>query len=101
MKIDSYRGFKRTRSAIPISLQMGTEVVKCQSKHRNNLILSQTWIEVSGSAAKDVAKQLKEQQMVMRGHREKSMIHELNRLVSAPMPLIVSFTFHFSVIFIF
>lgn len=39
----------------------------------------QTWIEVSGSAAKDVAKQLKEQQMVMRGHREKSMIHELNR----------------------
>lgn len=36
---------------------------------------------MSGSAAKDVAKQLKEQQMVMRGHREKSMIHELNRLV--------------------
>ena len=40
---------------------------------------SKTWIEVSGSSAKDVAKQLKEQQMVMRGHREKSMIHELNR----------------------
>lgn len=40
---------------------------------------SKTWIDVSGSSAKDVAKQLKEQQMVMRGHREKSMIHELNR----------------------
>ncbi|KAG8142574.1 hypothetical protein E2320_005784 [Naja naja] len=31
---------------------------------------SKTWIEVSGSSAKDVAKQLKEQQMVMRGHRD-------------------------------
>lgn len=30
---------------------------------------------------KQVAKQLKEQQMVMRGHREKSMIHELNRYI--------------------
>lgn len=28
-----------------------------------------------------VAKQLREQQMVMRGHREKSMIHELNRYI--------------------
>ena len=28
-----------------------------------------------------VAKQLKEQQMVMRGHREKSMVHELNRYI--------------------
>lgn len=28
-----------------------------------------------------VAKQLKEQQMVMRGHREASMIHELNRYI--------------------
>jgi len=42
---------------------------------------SKTWIEVSGSSAKDVAKQLKEQQMVMRGHRENSMIHELNRYI--------------------
>lgn len=71
---------------------------------------SKTWIEVSGSSAKDVsfcllvgaagrssfssaalrppwlllpqvAKQLKEQQMVMRGHRETSMVHELNRYV--------------------
>uniref|UniRef100_A0A667YQ82 Protein transport protein SEC61 subunit alpha n=1 Tax=Myripristis murdjan TaxID=586833 RepID=A0A667YQ82_9TELE len=44
---------------------------------------SKTWIEVSGSSAKDVAKQLKEQQMVMRGHRETSMVHELNSWESA------------------
>ena len=42
---------------------------------------SKTWIEVSGSSAKDVAKQLKDQQMMMRGHRDKSMIHELNRYI--------------------
>lgn len=42
---------------------------------------SKTWIDVSGSSAKDVAKQLKEQQMIMRGHRDKSMIHELNRYI--------------------
>jgi protein transport protein SEC61 subunit alpha len=42
---------------------------------------SKTWIDVSGSSAKDVAKQLKEQQMVMRGHREHSMVHELNRYI--------------------
>jgi preprotein translocase subunit SecY len=30
-------------------------------------------------SALQVAKQLKEQQMVMRGHRETSMVHELNR----------------------
>jgi len=42
---------------------------------------SKTWIEVSGSSAKDVAKQLKDQQMVMRGHRDTSMIKELNRYI--------------------
>ncbi|PAA71634.1 hypothetical protein BOX15_Mlig026617g1 [Macrostomum lignano] len=42
---------------------------------------SKTWIDVSGSSAKDVAKQLKDQQMVMRGHREHSMVHELNRYI--------------------
>ncbi|KAM7127287.1 LOW QUALITY PROTEIN: protein transport protein Sec61 subunit alpha [Ciconia maguari] len=41
---------------------------------------SKTWIEVSGSSAKDVAKQLKEP-MVMRGHRDTSMVHELNRYI--------------------
>lgn len=42
---------------------------------------SKTWIDVSGSSSKDVAKQLKEQQMVMRGFRDKSMVHELNRYI--------------------
>merc|ERR1719494_1175569 len=42
---------------------------------------SKTWIDVSGSSAKDVAKQLREQKMVMRGHRETSMIHEPNRYI--------------------
>uniref|UniRef100_A0A3P9P5N2 Protein transport protein SEC61 subunit alpha n=1 Tax=Poecilia reticulata TaxID=8081 RepID=A0A3P9P5N2_POERE len=40
---------------------------------------SKTWIEVSGSSAKDVTKQLKDQQMVMRG--QTSMVHELNRYI--------------------
>ncbi|KAK2704642.1 protein transport protein Sec61 subunit alpha-like 1 [Artemia franciscana] len=43
--------------------------------------LSKAWINISGSSAKDVARQLREQQMVMRGHRETSMIHELNRYI--------------------
>lgn len=33
-----------------------------------------------------VAKQLKEQQMVMRGHRETSMVHELNRYNTNILP---------------
>ena len=36
---------------------------------RSCAFFSKTWIDVSGSSAKDVAKQLREQQMVMRGHR--------------------------------
>ena len=43
--------------------------------------LSKTWIEVSGSSPKDVARQLKEQQMVMRGHRDGSMYKELKRII--------------------
>jgi protein transport protein SEC61 subunit alpha len=43
--------------------------------------LSKTWIEVSGSSPKDVARQLKDQQMVMRGHREGSMYKELKRII--------------------
>lgn len=39
------------------------------------------WIEVSGSSPKDVAKQLKDQQMIMRGHREGSMYKELKRII--------------------
>lgn len=42
---------------------------------------SKLWIEVSGSSPRDVAKQLKEQQMVMAGHREQSMYKELKRVI--------------------
>ncbi|KAI8020573.1 Protein transport protein Sec61 subunit alpha [Camellia lanceoleosa] len=44
-------------------------------------LFSKTWIEVSGSSAKDVAKQLKEQQMVMPGYRESNLQKELNRYI--------------------
>ncbi|CAL9762869.1 unnamed protein product [Musa acuminata subsp. burmannicoides] len=40
-----------------------------------------TWIEVSGSSARDVAKQLKEQQMVMPRHLESNIQKELNRYI--------------------
>ncbi|EON62667.1 protein transporter SEC61 subunit alpha [Coniosporium apollinis CBS 100218] len=44
-------------------------------------IFSKTWIEVSGSSPRDVAKQLKEQGLVMAGHREESMYRELKRVI--------------------
>merc|ERR1712205_21251 len=42
---------------------------------------SKTWIEVSGTSARDVAKQLREQQMFLQGHREQSLQHALNRYI--------------------
>merc|ERR1719460_657499 len=44
-------------------------------------LFSKTWIDVSGSSARDVAKQLREQQMVMKGHRETSLVGVLNRYI--------------------
>ena len=44
-------------------------------------LFSKTWIEVSGSGPREVAKQLKDQQMVMAGHREQSMYKELKRVI--------------------
>jgi len=44
-------------------------------------LFSKTWIEVSGSGPRDIAKQLKDQQMVMAGHREASMYKELKRVI--------------------
>jgi protein transport protein SEC61 subunit alpha len=44
-------------------------------------LFSKTWVEVSGSAPRDVAKQLKEQGLVMAGHREQSMYKELKRVI--------------------
>jgi protein transport protein SEC61 subunit alpha len=44
-------------------------------------LFSKTWIEVSGSSPRDVAKQLKDQGMTMAGHRETSMYKELKRVI--------------------
>uniref|UniRef100_A0A7S1PAD4 Translocon Sec61/SecY plug domain-containing protein n=1 Tax=Vitrella brassicaformis TaxID=1169539 RepID=A0A7S1PAD4_9ALVE len=44
-------------------------------------LFSKTWIEVSGSSARDVAKQLRDQQMVMKGHRDSSLVQVLNRYI--------------------
>jgi len=44
-------------------------------------LFSKTWIEVSGSAPRDVAKQFKDQDMVIKGYREKSVITVLNRYI--------------------
>jgi len=44
-------------------------------------LFSKTWIEVSGSSPKDVAKQLRDQQMIVRGFRDKSVIKVLNRYI--------------------
>jgi len=44
-------------------------------------LFSKTWIDVSGSSARDVAKQLREQQMVMKGHRDSSLVTVLNRYI--------------------
>merc|ERR1719324_1578739 len=44
-------------------------------------VFSTMWIEVSGSSARDVAKQLRDQQMVMKGHRDASLVRTLNRYI--------------------
>lgn len=44
-------------------------------------LFSKTWLEVSGTSAKDVAKQLREQQIVFTGHRESSLVHTLNSYI--------------------
>eukprot|EP01096_Ripella_sp_DP13-Kostka_P001947 TRINITY_DN1253_c0_g1_i1.p1 TRINITY_DN1253_c0_g1~~TRINITY_DN1253_c0_g1_i1.p1 ORF type:complete len:475 (+),score=229.05 TRINITY_DN1253_c0_g1_i1:66-1490(+) len=42
---------------------------------------SKTWIEVSGSSAKDVARQLKDQRLVVKGHRDASLNKMLQRYI--------------------
>ncbi|KAK9387938.1 SecY subunit domain-containing protein [Lipomyces mesembrius] len=44
-------------------------------------LFSKTWIEISGSSPRDVAKQLKDQDLVMAGHREASMYKELKKII--------------------
>merc|ERR1712159_311368 len=43
--------------------------------------LANIWIEVSGSSPRDVAKQLRDQQMIFKGHRESSLIHVLDMYI--------------------
>ncbi len=44
-------------------------------------LFSKYWIEVSGSSAHDVARQLRDQQMTLKGHRDTSLVKELNRYI--------------------
>jgi len=44
-------------------------------------LFSKTWIQVSGSSPKDVARQLKQQGMVIRGYRDTSVIKVLYRYI--------------------
>lgn len=44
-------------------------------------VFSKTWIEISGTAPKDIAKQFKDQGLVIAGHRETSVYKELKRII--------------------
>merc|ERR1712031_134950 len=44
-------------------------------------LFSKTWIDVSGSSARDVAKQLRDQQMMMPGYRDSDLPRVLNRYI--------------------
>jgi protein transport protein SEC61 subunit alpha len=44
-------------------------------------LFSKTWIEVSGSSSKDVARNLKEQNMTIKGYRDTSVVKVLNRYI--------------------
>lgn len=44
-------------------------------------IFSKTWIEVSGQSARDVAKQLRDANMVFQGYRDQSLLAVLNKYI--------------------
>jgi protein transport protein SEC61 subunit alpha len=44
-------------------------------------LFSKTWIDVSGSSARDVARQLRDSQMQLQGHRYESMVKVLNHYI--------------------
>jgi len=44
-------------------------------------LFSKLWVEFSGTSPRDVANQLKDQQVIMRGHRDTSLYKELNRYI--------------------
>lgn len=44
-------------------------------------IFSKTWIEVSGSGPKDVARQLRDQGIAIKGHRDTALVHVLEKYI--------------------
>lgn len=44
-------------------------------------LFSKTWIEVSGTSSKDVAKNLRDQNMTIKGYRDASVVKVLNRYI--------------------
>eukprot|EP00842_Homolaphlyctis_polyrhiza_P006727 jgi/Hompol1/7055/HPOL_005168-RA len=44
-------------------------------------VFSKAWLDASGTSPRDVAKQLKDQQLVIRGHREGFMYKELKKII--------------------
>ena len=44
-------------------------------------VFSTTWIEISGASPRDVAKQFKEQGLVIAGHRDTSAYRELKKII--------------------
>lgn len=44
-------------------------------------LFSKTWIDVSGSSAKDVAKNLRDQGIIIKGHRDTSLVTILNHYI--------------------
>ena len=44
-------------------------------------LFAKTWIEISGSGPRDVARQLRDQKMVLRGQREQGSLRILNRYI--------------------
>jgi protein transport protein SEC61 subunit alpha len=42
---------------------------------------SRIWIDVSGSSSKDVARQLMDQDLIIEGQRDESMVRTLNRYI--------------------
>jgi len=93
--MEQYLTFVQSRFLIYLQLQLhslGGGGVRRRPQSHMGLIFNKLVVTVVGRfltapctvVLRDwwqVAKQLKEQQMIMRGHREQSMIHELNRYI--------------------
>ena len=44
-------------------------------------LFAKYWIEISGEGAKDVAKKLKDEDMILQGHRDTSMVKVLGKYI--------------------